>query len=570
MRPMDAPRSFPRSPSPEEFPMRVWFPLVGGLALCMASVAALAHPLTVADLEARFQELNGAAMSAYDAGDYGASADHFRQLLEEVDLTFIPGSETGVYYNYACSAALAGRGDEALDALSEAVAGGWSNLDHLRRDTDLDAIRDRPEFEALVKRMVSARETEARIWDGAAFDIPYAEDLPEDLKIAGLSRLWMEAKINFAFFDQVPGLDWDQAYLDAMPRVRATTSTKDYYRVLQETVALLEDGHTNVYHPRELREEVWSRPPIRTALIEGRVIVTEIRNDELRGVSVGDELLTVNGQPVKAYAAEHVAPIVCASTPQDRDNRLYGHMLLQGAKDEPVTATLETAAGERREVILPRDLPAINTRSHVEARMLDDGVGYLAIHTFSGQVPVDSLVAEAWTIVGEADGLVIDIRDNGGGSSGWWVMRYLTSEYELNDWATREYLPSYRAWGRAQKWHRQVLGTRSGNDDPFEGKVALLVSRRTFSAAEDLASVFHWSKRGETVGEATGGSTGQPLFFTLPGGGSGRICTKRDTYPDGSEWVGYGIPATVEVPQTVAAIRAGRDEVLERAVALVR
>lgn len=550
--------------------MRVWSPLAGGLALVVASAASLAHPLTVADLEARFQELNGAAMSAYDAGAHGASADHFRELVEEVDLTFLPGTASGVYYNYACSASLAGRADEALDALSEAVAHGWSNVDHLRRDTDLDHIRDLPRFAAIVERMETARTIEARIWDGAAFATPYADDLPEDLRIAGLSRLWMEAKINFAFFDQVPDLDWDQVYLDAIPRVRATTSTNAYYRVLQETVALLEDGHTNVYHPRELATELWYRPPINTALVEGRVIVTEVRNEELGGVSVGDELLTVDGQPVEAYAVEHVAPIVCASTPQDRESRLYGHMLLQGAKDDPVTATIETAAGERREVILPRDLPAINTRPHVEARMLDDGVGYLAIHTFSGQVPVDSLVAEAWTIVGDADGLVIDIRANGGGSSGWWVMRYLTSEYELNDWATREYLPSYRAWGRAQTWHRQVLGTRAGNEDPFEGKVALLIGPRTFSAAEDLASAFYWSKRGETVGEATGGSTGQPLFFTLPGGGSGRICTKRDTYPDGSEWVGYGIPATVEVPLTVAAIRAGRDEVLERAVALVR
>jgi hypothetical protein len=72
------------------------------------------------------------------------------------------------------------------------------------------------------------------------------------------------------------------------------------------------------------------------------------------------------------------------------------------------------------------------------------------------------------------------------------------------------------------------------------------------------------------VGEATGGSTGQPLLVRLPGGGSARICTKRDTYPDGSEWVGVGIPPSVEVHPTVVGIRAGRDEVLERAIALLR
>ncbi len=73
-------------------------------------------------------------------------------------------------------------------------------------------------------------------------------------------------------------------------------------------------------------------------------------------------------------------------------------------------------------------------------------------------------------------------------------------------------------------------------------------------------------KRGLIVGEATGGSTGQPLVFKLPGGGSARICVKRDTYPDGHAFVGKGIPPGIEVKITVADIRAGKDPVFERAV----
>jgi hypothetical protein len=106
-----------------------------------------------------------------------------------------------VLYNYACSACLAGRPDGGLDALSQAVALGWSDVDHARRDPDLDLIRDRPEFDALLTRMAVIRAEHDRIWNGTAFEAPFAENLPEDLKIARLSRLWMEAKFNFAFFD---------------------------------------------------------------------------------------------------------------------------------------------------------------------------------------------------------------------------------------------------------------------------------------------------------------------------------------------------------------------------------
>jgi C-terminal processing protease CtpA/Prc len=100
--------------------------------------------------------------------------------------------------------------------------------------------------------------------------------------------------------------------------------------------------------------------------------------------------------------------------------------------------------------------------------------------------------------------------------------------------------------------------------------VALLVGPRTFSAAEDFAMAFDVMKRGILVGEATAGSTGQPLVFDLPGGGTARICVKRDSYPDGREFVGKGIQPTIVVAPTVADLRAGRDPVLERAVAALQ
>jgi hypothetical protein len=34
-------------------------------------------------------------------------------------------------------------------------------------------------------------------------------------------------------------------------------------------------------------------------------------------------------------------------------------------------------------------------------------------------------------------------------------------------------------------------------------------------------------------------------------GGSARICTKKDTYPNGKEFVGYGIKPDIEVKRTL-------------------
>jgi C-terminal processing protease CtpA/Prc len=98
----------------------------------------------------------------------------------------------------------------------------------------------------------------------------------------------------------------------------------------------------------------------------------------------------------------------------------------------------------------------------------------------------------------------------------------------------------------------------------------MLTSARTYSAGEDFAVVFDAMKRGRIIGEPTGGSTGQPLMISLPGGGSARICTKRDTYPDGREYVGVGVIPHVKVTPRLSDFRAGRDTVLDAAVRLLR
>ena len=53
-------------------------------------------------------------------------------------------------YNLACSLALAGQPDEAIDALSRAILLGYDDLAHLEVDPDLDSLRERPDFRALL------------------------------------------------------------------------------------------------------------------------------------------------------------------------------------------------------------------------------------------------------------------------------------------------------------------------------------------------------------------------------------------------------------------------------------
>jgi tetratricopeptide (TPR) repeat protein len=56
-------------------------------------------------------------------------------------------------YNLACSLALLKRHSAALDQLKEAVALGYRDFDWMQQDPDLDDLKRRPDFQALVREL---------------------------------------------------------------------------------------------------------------------------------------------------------------------------------------------------------------------------------------------------------------------------------------------------------------------------------------------------------------------------------------------------------------------------------
>jgi C-terminal processing protease CtpA/Prc len=97
----------------------------------------------------------------------------------------------------------------------------------------------------------------------------------------------------------------------------------------------------------------------------------------------------------------------------------------------------------------------------------------------------------------------------------------------------------------------------------------VLFGHDTGSAAEDFLIAADNQKHFIKMGQRSFGSTGQPLSFGLPGGGSARICTKRDTYADGREFVGVGIIPEIEIIPTLNDFINKYDRTLDEAIKVV-
>ena len=463
-----------------------------------------------------------------------------------------------------------GMKEPALDALEKGARMIWlPPLVGYMGNPSFASLRDEPRFQAVLSTMALPE----RLLKTPAIATPYKPVLSVEEKVAGLSLFWAEARQSFVHFDHVPALKWDEVYMQYLSKVIAAPTTRDYYLEMTRLAALLQDGHTNVEMPSELARGVSARPPLRTALVEDRVLVLHVGDEAVaRRVRRGDEVIAIDGEPARRYAEQRVMPFVSSSTPQDRDVRTYGYQLLSGDEKQPVRLRLRGADGVEREELVERSLP-YRAPDAVGFKMLPGQIAYIALDQFENDREVKAF-EHALPEILKAKGLVIDVRRNGGGSTdfGLAVLSYLSREPIASPYGfVRAEDPYTRAQGGpVVKWAplpRNGELYRAAREQVFTGPVAVLTGARTFSAAEDFTAAYRLMKRGIVVGEATGGSTGQPLRFDLPGGGKARICIKRDVYPDGTAFVGKGIAPDIEVRQSVAALRAGRDLVVERAVA---
>lgn len=460
--------------------------------------------------------------------------------------------------------------------------------------------------------------------------------LSREQRLYGLIQFWTEVKYNFAFFDQVPDLNWDHALSTYLPIIEKDQSTEEYYQNLSRMCALLKDGHTNIFAPSWINATMAS-PAIQLMNVQNKAIVVNAAQSFIEKIPIGSEIVSVDDVPTLQYLRERIFPFISSSTEHIRfDNGVRD--LLNGKQGTRVRIGFKTPDGKTGQLSLERSnndvawaRPANSfkifefkrlaynakspggrpartgsrrgdpTTTRADER-LPRNVAYVALNTFGNPKVVEEFENHIDSI-NSCERLIIDLRSNGGGSStnGYRIIEHLTDKpFLTSKWRTREHRAAYKAWGSSRAggyrdasrmkeetlsdWDKIAIEHYNGNhwhgeapdtivppkNKKINVPIVVLIGHKTASAAEDFLVALENTKRAYTIGSKTFGSTGQPLELKLPGGGSARICTKRDEYPDGRQFVGYGIKPELEVERSVNDVIEGKDSVLEKAVEVVK
>lgn len=338
--------------------------------------------------------------------------------------------------------------------------------------------------------------------------------------------------------------DWHAAVNRHRPLIEAADTADAFEQSMSDLLGELHTSHLGFFHHSARRAS--SRAALSATYLADetpfgkRWIFQDVHSGGAAsnaGIAPGDILLGVNGRnitppehPVFAMGKQTVVEIV------SRDNQIRN-----------VAVDVARPKGKKLHFVEP---------TLVEARHLENGLGFLKVAMFPGMIGVEvaNEISRAIERLGRMDSLIIDLRGNtGGGIGALRIMSLLTPDrvpvgFALDRKRVTPNLDSEKPlfrrfnaipaskkalWPLALKFAPTmltrkpvVLETEGLGRKEFHGRIILLVDRHTASAAEMIVAFARENKLARIVGENTAGRllsatsvrVGQGFRLALPTG----------------------------------------------------
>lgn len=204
-------------------------------------------------------------------------------------------------------------------------------------------------------------------------------------------------------------------------------------------------------------------------------------------------------------------------------------------RDDPAQARARAAAGARA-----------RNYGFEKVERLDGNVGYVDMRYFDGSPEAKPTAAAAMNFLANADAIIFDMRQNGGGSPE--MIRYVSSWF----FGEPTHLNSlyWRAGERTEEFwtYDEIPGVKRPDVPLF-----VLTSSRTFSGAEEFSYNMLTQERAILIGEVTGGGANpggttainERFEVFIPVGAAVNPIT-------GTNWEGVGVTPHIEVPAAEA------------------
>lgn len=371
-------------------------------------------------------------------------------------------------------------------------------------------------------------------------------------QLAAVGMSWSTFQHFYPYWDVV-NVDWAAVLPRALQEAAQATTHEAYYDVIKRLSAQAKDGHAWV---DDMGLPRCGFADISLKVLDGRVLVAE-RWGQAQDIPLGGEVLSVDGEPIAQLMARDRA-LTPAVTPEIRDNNATGWML-SGRPGVTLDFEIADQAGTKRIHHLIAQNPRSKRTRPEPIREIKPGILLVELDRVSRkdfQKALPRLV--------DAKGLIFDHR--GYPSHEEFLKHFRPGPLEgIQMHIPVSLLPNGE--GRTYQSRRWVTQSKGPT---YRGRVAVLLGGdHNISSAETFLEVVATNQLAPLVGSLTAGTNGDVQDFVVPGNLRAIFTGTRILKGDGSQHHGIGILPTHPVKHTREALAAGRDEDVERALALI-
>ncbi len=399
--------------------------------------------------------------------------------------------------------------------------------------------------------------------ENAYSDMPYPDD---GFRLLSLYRYWN--MIHYFFpYKHLMDKDWSMTLKEYISTFINAKNELDYEFAALQLIGDIQDTHANLWDGGDKINE-WKGenfPPVHLRFIEDQLVVTDFYNPELKskaGLKIGDIITSVNGKPVGEILKEK-SKFYPASNVPTRLRDFSADVLRSNSTTIDINYIRNTATAVAHKLLLyPKDSLDIyrwyrknNDKCY---KLLDGNIGYVTLQSIKNKD-----IPEIKEKFKETKGIIIDIRN--------YPSTFVP--FELGSYFVSSSIPFVKFTKGSTENPGAFTFTEKleipSDEESYKGKLVVLVNELSQSQAEYTAMAFRAGENTTIIGSTTAGADGNVSKIFLPGGLRTMISGIGVYYPNGAETQRVGIVPDVEVKPTIAGVKAGRDELLEKAVELI-
>lgn len=392
------------------------------------------------------------------------------------------------------------------------------------------------------------------------------ESTPE-LRQRTFDEVWQTVFDNH-FDGTFGGTDWKETKKIYSVKASETKNNEELAVVLREMLSHLKVSHNLIFSPKEALSVGVGQITgigVETKIINNEVVIAKVEASspaEQSGLKQGFILEQINKVAVKNVVSGFAKEVSFSRSMIDANIEIG--KLLNGTTEDSITLVYKDEKNISHTISIQRKKRKgdIITLSGIfpflirfESKWLSKEVGYVSFSNFYG---VGEKVASAVTEMRSAKALILDLRNNKGGSS-----------YEMNAVASL-FFDKLTFFARSMTRKGFYLsGIAMPVENNFKGKLIILIDSGSASASEMIAAGFQEIGRATIIGETSAGALLLSNHKLLPNGYVQAFTKQAPVTLKGTLIEGRGVTPNIEIKLTREKLLRGGDAVLESALKFI-